>query len=89
MPTVHTRVAGIHRFEFATPDGVMGGRPACKPWDAGTDSDTCIQIAAAPTDHDGKPVWTGQTDSKGNNNAAFACATALMAAANSEAEGIR
>ncbi len=63
------------------------GGPLAKPWDAGTDSDTCIQIAAAPTDHDGKPVWTGQTDSKGNNNAAFACATALMAAANSEAEG--
>ncbi len=30
MPTVHPRVPGIHRFEFATPDGVMGGRPACK-----------------------------------------------------------
>lgn len=79
---------GIHRFEFATPRQRHGwaghlqnrGTPA-------PDSDTCIQIAAVPTDHDGTLVWTGQTDSKGNNNAAFACATALMAAANSAAEG--
>lgn len=63
------------------------GGPLAKAWDARTDSDTCIQIAAAPTDHDGKLVWTGQTDSKGNNNAAFACATALIPAANSAAEG--
>ncbi|CAG6921233.1 hypothetical protein PICSAR240_04350 [Mycobacterium avium subsp. paratuberculosis] len=63
------------------------GGPLAKPWDTGTDSDTCIQIAAAPTDHDGTLVWTRQTDSKGNNNAAFACATALMPAANSAAEG--